>query len=295
LYISNQLFFHFLQQQTLAKEKERKRNIVNKIILRIQNKKILMVLSSWKEKTIHSKRIEQLSNNAAKRWINRYLHRSMLMWKMEVRRSITEKSALKRVHSRWMLSIQSKSFQKWIFFISKRKASRLLILKILNSKTYKSNSIGCRQAVRVWCKHVDALKLNDMDVEMREMILNGRKRRMKLCLLHAKKRKTALGFSTWYTFSQNDQKYKNKLKRSVHKWIHLNKTRCFQTWHHQIQWILRERQLLKRAVCKITQRKLTCMFAHWCTTTKEKIEQKNRMKRIISRFKYLNLSIGFRE
>ena len=287
------------QEKDIIAEREEREEEIRKMSLsrtvnRICRRKLFVGLSTWRKAVVHMKRVERLSNNALRRWSSGVLHRAILTWRITVRRIITEKNALKRVHARWTLHVQSSAFHQWWSISNKRKYVRDLIIKILKRSAREKNAGKKRRGLRRWCQFVDTLQLEDMDDEMRQVVLERRKLRMRAVVLRAIKRRTTSGWRSWQNYVRLKQEEEQNLHRAVLRWTRTTMCRCMNTWSSNIATTIRNRHLLTRAIGRIQHRRVAATFDEWYIYVQGKMEQRCRVQRIVSRWLKGQLTATFR-
>ena len=115
------------------REKEEKRKTLVRVMKRMIYSSLSTALLTWHHQAVHLKRVETLSRNISRRWRNVELHRSLNAWRASVLEQVQRRHGVARVHARWMLSSQSKSFMRWSQMVSDRTVARSLLSRMVRN------------------------------------------------------------------------------------------------------------------------------------------------------------------
>ena len=115
------------------REKEEKRRTLVRVMKRMIHSSLSTALLTWHHQAVHLKRVETLSRNISRRWRNVELHRSLNAWRASVLEQVQRRHGVARVHARWMLSSQSKSFMRWSQMVSDRTVARSLLSRMVRN------------------------------------------------------------------------------------------------------------------------------------------------------------------
>jgi hypothetical protein len=309
-----------LRAEIDAREKERKRAVMRKVICRATNRCLSSGFTTWYKVAAEEKRLEQLLNRALRRMIYLRLSRAFSRWTDHSKESLRLKSLLSRSAATFKLSRAKVALREWR-------------LRVIESKEVKAKREQSERIMRKALLRMQQIRLAGVFSRWQSNVFNIRRQR-NLCrrvILRALNSRLSAGFSGWRfqtaILVAESIKRANDLERAelieahqlelkllraeidaretARKRALMHKTICralnsklasgFTTWYKVAAEEKRREQLLNRALRRMIYLRLSRAFSRWTDHSKESLRLKSLLSRSAATFKLSRAKVALRE